>query len=130
MNQTPDGACPPPDREPRPAPDNLPIEIDVRQVDQLVQYGEDMLFLDVRQPDEYRTASIAGTVLIPLGELGARLGELEPYRDRRIVVHCHHGMRSLRAATGLRQAGFAGAQSMIGGIEAWSQEINPQVPRY
>lgn len=130
MNQTPADDCPPPGRDPIAALGNLPIEIDVHSVDQLVQSGEDLLFLDVRQPAEFQTAAIPGTVLIPLGELGVRLNELEPYRQQRIVIHCHHGMRSLRAASALREAGFIGAQSMAGGIDAWSLAINPQVPRY
>jgi len=118
----------PPSGEPSHA--NYPIEIDVHEVNRLIQQGEDFLFLDVRQPDEFRVASLPGTVLIPLGELGHRLQELDQYRDSRIVVHCHHGARSMRAVMGLRQAGFAGAQNMAGGIEAWSQAIDPQVPRY
>jgi rhodanese-related sulfurtransferase len=111
-------------------PTSYPIEIDVHEVNRLIQQGEDFLFLDVRQPDEFRVASLPGTVLIPLGELGHRLQELEQYRNSRIVVHCHHGARSMRAVMGLRQAGFAAAQNMAGGIEAWSQAIDPQVPRY
>jgi rhodanese-related sulfurtransferase len=109
---------------------DLPIEIDVHDVNQLMQRGEDFLFLDVRQPDEFETASLPGTILIPLGELASRLSELDEYRDSRIVVHCHHGGRSMRAVMGLRQHGFKGAQNMAGGIDAWSQVIDPQVPRY
>lgn len=118
------------------SPDNhptgvdYPIEIDVHDVNQLMQSGEDFLFLDVRQPGEFETASLPGTVLIPLGELGSRLSELDAYRDSRIAVHCHHGGRSMRAVMGLRQQGFKGAQNMAGGIDAWSQVIDPQVPRY
>ncbi len=110
--------------------ESVPIEIDVSSVNGLVLSGEDFLFLDVREPDEYSVASIGGTTLIPLAELGTRLSQLEPYRDKRIVVHCHHGMRSHRAAVGLREHGFSKAQSMAGGIDQWSLLINPQVPRY
>jgi rhodanese-related sulfurtransferase len=108
----------------------LPLEIDVHDVNQLLQRGEEFLFLDVRQPNEFQTASLPGTILIPLGELASRLAELEPYRDSRVVVHCHHGGRSMRAVMGLRQQGFKGAQNMAGGIDAWSQVVDPQVPRY
>ncbi|HQU46751.1 MAG TPA: rhodanese-like domain-containing protein, partial [Pirellulales bacterium] len=59
-----------------------------------------------------------------------RVSELEPHRGRAIVVHCHHGGRSLRVAQWLRQQGFAAAQSMSGGIDAWAAEIDPDVPRY
>ncbi len=107
-----------------------PIEIDVRETNRLIQSGEDFLLVDVRQPDEYELASIPAAVLIPLGELQSRLPELAPYRDKRIVVHCHHGGRSMRAVMGLRQLGYAGAQNMAGGIDQWSEQIDPQVPRY
>jgi rhodanese-related sulfurtransferase len=62
--------------------------------------------------------------------LPERLADLEPHRGSRIVVHCHHGVRSLRVARFLRERGFAQAQSMAGGIEAWSLEIDPATPRY
>jgi rhodanese-related sulfurtransferase len=65
-----------------------------------------------------------------MSEFTERLGDLEPHRNTRIVVHCHHGGRSLRVATWLRQQGFPQAQSMAGGIDQWSQEIDPTVPRY
>ncbi len=107
-----------------------PLEIDVREVAALQQRGEDFLLVDVRQPEEYQTAAIAGAVLIPLGELAGRLSELEAYRDGRIVVHCHHGSRSMRAVLGLRQHGFAGVQNMAGGIDAWSRLVDPQIPLY
>ncbi len=109
---------------------DYPIELDVQEVNSITQSGEDFLLIDVREPDEFATASIGGAVLIPLGQLQTSLTQLEPYRDKRIVCHCHHGGRSLRAAMGLRQLGFAGAQSMAGGIDQWSELINPQVPRY
>jgi len=109
---------------------DYPLEIQPTEVRDLRQQGEDFLLLDVRQPGEFETASIQGAVLIPLGELGERLSELEPYRDRRIVVHCHHGVRSMRAVLGLRQNGFNQAQSLAGGIDLWSQQIDSDVPQY
>jgi len=126
MTQSPDapGAA---DRTPEM---DYPLQVDVHQVNQMIQQGENFLLLDVRQPDEYETASIPGALLIPLGELGSRLAELDSHRDQRVIVHCHHGGRSMRAVMGLRQHGFKGAQNMAGGIEAWSQLIDPQVPRY
>lgn len=110
--------------------DDFPIEIDVQEVNSIMQRGEDFLLVDVRELSEYQTASIGGSVLIPLGELKQSLDQLEPYRDKRIVVHCHHGGRSMRAVMALRQLGFTGAQNMAGGIDDWSLNINPQVPRY
>jgi rhodanese-related sulfurtransferase len=107
-----------------------PIEIDVHSVCGLIQSKDPFLFLDCREPDEYATARIAGATLIPMSEMRDRLNELEPHRDQRIVIHCHHGGRSLQVAAALRAAGFPEAQSMAGGIDAWSQEVDPTVPRY
>lgn len=107
-----------------------PIEVDVNDVNSLVQSGEDFLFVDVRELVEFETASIGGTILMPLGQVKTSLNQLEPYRHKRIVLHCHHGGRSMRAAMALRQLGFSGAQSMAGGIDDWSLSIDPRIPRY
>ena len=106
------------------------LEIDPGDVYSMMQQGEDFLLLDVRQPAEFETASIDGAMLIPLGSLAGRLAELEPYRNTRIIVYCHHGVRSMRAVMGLRQNGFSHAQSLAGGIDLWSQKIDPDVPQY
>ena len=108
----------------------LPIEIDCRSVKTLLDEGANFLLLDCRETDEYAVARIDGARLLPMTELQARLGELDGDRSRRVVVHCHHGGRSLRVAAFLRQQGFAQAQSMAGGIDEWSQSIDPAVPRY
>jgi rhodanese-related sulfurtransferase len=109
---------------------DLPLEIDVASVKQLRDRGEQFLLLDVRNPDEYATAKIDGATLIPMGELQSRLGELEPHKNGRIVVHCHHGGRSLRVTNFLKQQGFTQVQNMAGGIDAWSQQVDSSVPRY
>ena len=88
------------------------------------------LLLDCREPEEFAIARIEGARLIPMGEIPLRLAELDPWRDKPIVVHCNHGVRSLRVARFLREKGFAQACSMRGGIDAWSAEIDPKVPRY
>jgi rhodanese-related sulfurtransferase len=111
-------------------PDSLPLEVDCQTVKALQDAKETFLLLDCRREDEYQTASIPGAILIPMDQLAARSGELAPYREGRIVVHCHHGGRSLRVAQWLRQQGFSQAQSMAGGIDAWSELIDPKVPRY
>lgn len=108
----------------------LPLEIGVNDVCGLIQSKQDFLFVDCREQDEYDTASIAGATLIPMSELGERLNELEPHREQRIIIHCHHGGRSLHVANALRNAGFEKSQSMAGGIDAWSLEVDPAVPRY
>lgn len=122
-----------------PDPNDIPIEISVTVAHDLLATNaarEDEkallapLLLDCRTPEEHVTARIEGAVLIPMQELPSRLGEIAAWRDGRIIVHCHHGMRSLRVARWLREQGFAGAQSMAGGIDAWSESIDPTIPRY
>ena len=108
----------------------LPIETSCPDVHAAQTGGEDFLLVDCREPDEFALVKIPGARLLPLGELPARLAELEPYRERRIVVHCHHGGRSLRAANWLRANGFSQAQSLAGGIDAWAQQIDSALPRY
>jgi molybdopterin/thiamine biosynthesis adenylyltransferase/rhodanese-related sulfurtransferase len=105
-----------------------PMEIEVSEVARWRQEGRDFDLLDVRQPDEHAVAAIAGAKLIPLQELPQRLDELD--RSRPLVVHCHHGMRSLHAVQLLRSRGFDKAQSMRGGIDAWTDEVDSSVPRY
>jgi adenylyltransferase/sulfurtransferase len=90
--------------------------------------GRDLQLLDVRQPVEHSIAAIEGAMLIPLHELPARVGELDPARPT--VVHCHHGPRSLHATQWLRAQGFPRVVSLAGGIDAWSREIDPAVARY
>ena len=83
--------------------------------------------LDCRQPGEWQTCRLPGAVLIPLGELSERAGELDPARP--VLVYCHHGVRSVNGAMILEGMGFK-ADSMRGGIESWSLRIDPTVPRY
>jgi rhodanese-related sulfurtransferase len=111
-------------------PTPLPKEIDVLALKKLQDAGEKFLLLDVREPAEYAAAKIAGSVLIPMREIPARLGELEPHKQGRVVVHCHHGGRSQRVTNYLAQQGFTQAQNLSGGIDAWSQLVDPSVPRY
>lgn len=111
-------------------PQELPLEISCQEVRTRQQAGDDALLLDCREPEEYATAAIDCAQLLPMGEIPDRLSELEAYRNRPIAVHCHHGGRSLRVARWLREQGFSQAQSMAGGIDQWSQEIDSSVPRY
>lgn len=86
-------------------------------------------FIDVREPWEFATAKIDGSVLMPMGDVpGRAYQELDP--DERLVILCHHGQRSLNVAVWLRNQGFEQAQSLRGGIEAWSAEVDPSVARY
>lgn len=108
----------------------LPIEIDVAAVAALRASGRELVLLDVREEDEYAIARIDGSVLLPMSQLRDRLGELEAYRERLLVIHCHHGGRSLQVTHALRNSGFTQVQNMAGGIDQWSEQIDPNVPRY
>ncbi len=109
--------------------ESLPIEISVQQVRQLMDSRVDFVLLDCREPAEHRWCHLDGSRLMPLGQIPEQAGSLGD-TGQRIVVYCHHGIRSLRAARWLRKQGFAQVQSMAGGIEAWACEIDPAVPRY
>ena len=87
------------------------------------------VLLDVREPWEFQTASLPNSLLMPMGEVTSRAhNELDP--DAHIVVLCHHGQRTLSVTMWLRNQGFDRAQSLAGGIDAWSRMIDPSVPRY
>jgi len=109
---------------------SYPLEIDVRSVKALFDKGVDFLLLDCREPDENQLVKIAGSTLVPMREITTRLAELEQHKAGRIVVHCHLGGRSQRVTQYLRGLGFAGAQNMSGGIDAWAVEIEPGLARY
>src|SRR5262245_15089521 len=92
--------------------------------------GEPVCLVYVREPEGQDFAAVPHSTLIPLGELSGRAGEVEPPPDALVVVYCHHGIRSLRGAAILEQAGVRPAVSLAGGIDAWSRLIDPSVPRY
>ena len=111
-----------------PAPGDAVPSISVQELKRKMDAREAVTLIDVREPFEYEIAQIAGSKLIPLGELEARLSEVP--REDTVVMQCHSGMRSEQAAWILRQAGFANVYNLEGGIEAWSVEVDPSVPRY
>ncbi|QMU56179.1 MAG: molybdopterin-synthase adenylyltransferase MoeB [Candidatus Mycalebacterium zealandia] len=84
--------------------------------------------VDVREPHEYEICRIEGSSLIPLGEIEKRLGELNT--ESEIVIHCHHGGRSLKATDILLQNGFSRVKSLKGGIDEWAEKFDPSIPRY
>ncbi len=98
------------------------------ELKQMVDVGRDFVLLDVREEWEYQLVHIKGAVSIPLGELPRRIRELTPIDE--IVVYCHHGMRSLDAACLLQQLGFKSVLSVVGGIDRWASEIDPDLQRY
>lgn len=108
----------------------VPLEISVTDAAAALRSATPPLLLDCRTPDEHATARIGGSMLLPMQELAERIGELAGREHEAIIVHCHHGMRSLRVAAWLRERGFSKAQSMHGGIDAWTAEVDPSVPAY
>ena len=90
--------------------------------------SEDVILVDVREPNELELAALSGTVHIPMREIPQRLDELD--RERSLVVMCHVGGRSRNVAGYLLAVGFENVFNLTGGIEAWSQSIDPQIPRY
>ncbi|HUQ94639.1 MAG TPA: rhodanese-like domain-containing protein [Bryobacteraceae bacterium] len=112
-------------------PDSLPYEITPREVKTLLDGGSRLLLIDVREPHEHAICSVEGARLIPMNSVPERLQAIEAAADEsRVIVFCHHGVRSLTVVNWLRQQGVAECQSMSGGIDQWSAEIDPAVPRY
>ena len=110
--------------------EEFPSEINVHDTKSLLESDSSVVLLDCREPKEHSFAHIDSAILIPMDELADRVSELQEFSDRRIIVYCHHGARSLRIVNWLRNHGFAKAQNMTGGIDVWSQEIDPSVLRY
>ena len=106
------------------------MEIDCQTVKQRLDAGEEFLFIDCREQKEYDLVRIEGANLIPMSEFPDRVAELEEHRNSDIIIHCHHGGRSLNVANWLKQNGFANPLSMAGGIDVWAQEIDTSLPRY
>jgi len=104
------------------------LEITPAETKARLDRGEKLLLVDVREPWEFQTCRIEGAKLIPLGSLPANVSALVEAED--VICYCHHGMRSLDAATWLRFQGVEKAKSLAGGIERWSVEVDPSVPRY
>ena len=103
-------------------------EVQPEEVARMRAAGEEFTFLDCREPWEYQTAHIEDTKHIAMGEIPARVQELDP--EEHIVVLCHHGVRSMNVTAWLRQQGFEKAQSMAGGIDRWSRVVDSKVPTY
>jgi len=104
------------------------LEIKPADVKARLDRGESLVLVDVREPWEHNLCRIEGAKLVPLGALAASLNTLPDVEE--VICYCHHGMRSLDAAAWLRFQGFAKAKSLAGGIERWSVEVDPKVPRY
>ncbi len=104
-------------------------EITVKELKQKMDAGENVQLIDVRQPDEYAFAKIEGAKLIPLGEILRRMDEIDESKET--IVQCKSGGRSARAIEAMQRAGFKGElKNLVGGITAWSDEIDPTIPKY
>jgi rhodanese-related sulfurtransferase len=109
--------------------ESMDYEIAPEEVKTKLDQGEQFTLLDVREPWEFETARMEGAKLMPMGDVPSRAHqELDP--EDHIVVVCHHGVRSMNVTAWLRQQGFEKAQSMRGGIDAWSRNVDPAIPVY
>src|SRR5919206_3187953 len=106
------------------------MEIAPREVAEKLRRGDPVWLLDVRNEWEHRLVRLPDQALIPIQELAERLDEVRPPPGAQIVCYCHHGVRSLSAAAILRQAGFADAVSLAGGIDLLARAVDPSVARY
>jgi rhodanese-related sulfurtransferase len=104
------------------------LEITPTELKERLDGNEKVLLVDVRESWEFEICRIAGAKLIPMGTIPANLQALDT--DDAVICYCHHGVRSLDVAVWLQGQGVATARSLAGGIDRWSLEIDPQVPRY
>ncbi|MBS1789275.1 MAG: rhodanese [Acidobacteria bacterium] len=103
--------------------------ITVEELKTQMDIGVKLRLIDVREPHEHAHAKIAGAELKPLGQIMQWMQQLSD-KDEAIVLHCHHGMRSDRACQFLAAQGFSNLKNLVGGIDEWSLQIDPSVPRY
>jgi sulfur-carrier protein adenylyltransferase/sulfurtransferase len=109
-------------------PEETARDIDPRALATRLARGDALAVLDVREPWEHAIGQLEGSLLMPMGRVPAESGALP--RDRTIVVACHHGTRSAMVAEYLRASGFRAVLNLTGGIDRWSVEVDPSVPRY
>ena len=108
----------------------VPFEISARDLARHLANGHSVRMIDVRQPWESDIARLPDSLLIPLGDLPKRIAEVPTEPAFTVVLYCHHGVRSLSAVTYLHRLGYFHVRSLAGGIDAWSCEVDPSVPRY
>lgn len=111
---------------------DTPLEIGPTDVSYLMERPGERCFrlIDCREDDEWEICKLPGAQLVPLSRFGEMAPQVFANTQEHVIIYCHHGMRSLRAAQFLRQHGFANAQSMRGGIDAWADLVDPAMPRY
>ena len=108
---------------------SIPFEITAPEVHRRLKAGEELIVIDVREPEEYQICRIEGATLIPMRQISQQFESLEQSAGP-LIVFCHHGVRSLNVVGWLREQGITDCQSIAGGIDAWSREVDPRVPRY
>lgn len=106
------------------------LQISPLELAEQMRAGQSPHLLDVRQEEENQFVALPNSTLIPLGDLVARVDEIENWKDEEIVVYCHHGIRSLNAIGQLRHMGFTKLRNLAGGIDRWSTDVDPKLPRY
>lgn len=104
-------------------------EMSAGELRDALRQGDPVCLVDVREDDEWALCRIPGAVHIPLSQFAQR-GPAELDSGVRVVLYCHHGVRSRRAQEFLLARGFAGAVNLAGGIDAWAREVDPSMPRY
>jgi rhodanese-related sulfurtransferase len=107
----------------------VPKQIDVAMLKAMIDRGDAIYLVDVRQPWEHEIAHLANDVLVPLDQLPVRASEIAPPEGALVVAYCHHGVRSLHAAAMLERIGLK-VVSLAGGIDAWSLHVDREMPRY
>lgn len=105
-------------------------QIQPRDLAEKLAAGEPVLLVDVRQPWEHEAVALPGSILIPLPQLADRAEEIPADPQTLVVAYCHHGIRSLSAAALLERLGCPHVASLAGGIDAWSTDVDPCLPRY
>ncbi len=105
-------------------------EISPQQCKAILSENSSVLFLDCREAHEYAYCRIEGSMLVPLSQFAGMAESQFPNKETACIIYCHHGVRSLNATFYLREQGYANVFSMHGGIELWSLDIDPSVPRY
>jgi len=108
----------------------MSLSITVAEAKEMLDAGALMRLIDVREVDEFAICKIEGAELLPLSVFADQYLSRLPHTGERILLYCHHGMRSMRAAEYLAKRGYSKVSSIDGGIDAWSLQIDPAVPRY
>src|SRR5687767_13528365 len=108
----------------------MELQISPKELEAALQSANPPHLLDVRQPEEHAFVALPNSTLIPLGQLAFRAEEIEDWKNEEIVVYCHHGIRSLNAIAQLKHFGFTKLRNLAGGIDRWTSDVDPSLPRY